>query len=86
MPVLKFSKPKVVQHKKADLNEDIIVAAEKVLLHPVSNPECNTLDELRLHQYFYSRKEVSLDAIMSLSMTIGHRTAYKESKSLVLFS
>ena len=34
MPVLKFSKPNVVQHKKTDLNEDILVAAEKVLLHP----------------------------------------------------
>ena len=65
MPVLKFSKPKVVQHKKTDLNDDIIVAAEKVLPHPVSHPECNTWDEIRLHQYFYSRKEVSLDAITS---------------------
>ena len=61
MPVLKFSKPDVVQHKKTDLNEDILVAAEKVLLHPV------TRWMSLLHQYFYSRtrKEVSLDAIAS---------------------
>ena len=68
MPVLKFSKPKVVQHKKTNLNEDIIVAAEKSIA-AVSHSEWNTLDELRLHQYFYSRKEVSIDAIMPRSMT-----------------
>ena len=65
MPVLKLSNPKVLQQKKTGLNEDIIVAAGKVLLHRVSRPERDTFDELRLHQYFHSRKEVSLDAITS---------------------
>ena len=55
-----------MQHKKTDLIEDILVAAEKVLFHPA------TRWMSLLHQYFYSRtrKEVSLDAITSWSMTI----------------
>ena len=39
MLVLKFSKPKVVQHKKTDLNEDILSCRKS------NAPSWNTLDE-----------------------------------------
>ena len=63
MHALKFSKPKVVQHshKRIDLNEDILYSSS---CSKSIDPSCNTLDELTA-QYFYSRKEVSLDAITS---------------------
>ena len=40
---------------KTELNENMIEASEKVLLHLIGHPECNTFDELRLQQYFDSR-------------------------------
>ena len=55
---------------KTELNENMIEAAEKVLLHLIGHPECNTFDELRLQQYFDSRRDLSLKTIVCCFMTI----------------
>ena len=55
---------------KAELSEDMIKSAEKFLLQLLGQSELNTFDELRVRQYFDSRKDLSLKTIVCCSMTL----------------